>query len=187
MQVSLGKEMTKIGYRLVKPLSIAAVIVGLYLSFEAVQEKFWEMRTPVSSKDEVSAGSLYPVGAVNFLKESQFEGNLMTPFGMGAFVSWNLYPEVKVSIDSRYEAAYPPGAVEASFDFYDAKAGWQQTLDSHGTDAVLIPHHSAVRTEFDSINGWHLQYSDPIFSIYSRQEPTGEPTIVETTSFDWEF
>ena len=111
----------------------------------------------------------------------------MVPFSNGAFVSWNLYPQVKVSIDSRYEVAYPPGSIEASFDFYDAKDGWQQTLESHGTDAVLVPNFKPIRSELDLLDDWHLLYSDPMFSVFTKRKQSGDPIIVESTEFEWEF
>jgi len=187
MQISIGKEITKVGYRLAKPLAIFAAAGGIYCMAQAVQARFWEMQVPSFSEQEEPTGMLYPVGAVDFLDEIGYEGNLMVPFSTGAFVSWNLYPEVKVSIDSRYEVAYPPGSIEKSFDFYGAKESWQQTLESHGTDAVLVPKFKPVHSELESLDGWHLLYSDKMFSVFTKQEQFGAPVIVESTEFEWEF
>lgn len=187
IQSSIGKELTKVGYRLAKPLTIFAAAAGIYFLAMAVQERFWEMQVPAYTDEAEPTGMLYPVGAIDFLNVSGFEGNLMVPFSNGAFVSWNLYPQVKVSIDSRYEVAYPPGSIEASFDFYDAKDGWQQTLESHGTDAVLVPNFKPIRSELDLLDDWHLLYSDPMFSVFTKRKQSGDPIIVESTEFEWEF
>jgi len=187
MNVSIGQELCKIGNRLAKPLAIFALAGGIYCSAFAFKANFWEMQVPAWSDSEKPNGMLYPVGAVDFLKETGFEGNLMVPFSNGAFVSWNLYPKVKVSIDSRYEVAYPPGSIEKSFDFYDAKDDWKETLESHGTDAVLIPFHKPVREQIESLEGWHLLYDDKMFSIFTKQNLNGDPVIVESTEFEWEF
>ncbi len=184
---SIGKELTTIGYRLAKPLAIFAAAGGIYCMAQAVQAKFWVMQVPAYTNETKPSGMLYPVGAVDFLKESRFKGNLMVPFSSGAFVSWNLYPAVKVSIDSRYEVAYPDGSIEASFDFYDAKEGWQKTLESHDTDAVLIPNFKPVREKVSSLSNWHLLYRDPMFSVFTRHAPESEPVITERTQFEWEF
>src|SRR5262249_5369267 len=61
-------------------------------------DQIWELQVPQP---------LYPVGAVEYLGKEKFKGNLMVPFRIGAYVSWKLYPAVKVSVDSRYEVAYP--------------------------------------------------------------------------------
>ncbi|WP_148619028.1 hypothetical protein [Mariniblastus fucicola] len=187
MRNSMGSELARNAKRLAMPLGIFALAAGIYCMANAWNARFWEMQVPAFTEEEEPSGMLYPVGAVDFLKEIEFEGNLMTPFSMGAFVSWNLYPNVKVSIDSRYEVAYPPGSIEASFDFYDAKDGWQKSLESDKTDAVLVPNFKAVREQLDSLEGWHLLYSDKMFSIFTKQPITGEPVTVESIEFDWEF
>lgn len=186
-RISIGSELTKIGNRLAKPLAIFALAGGIYCSALAYQAKFWEMQVPAWSDAEKPNGMLYPVGAVDFLKDSGFEGNLMVPFSNGAFVSWNLYPQVKVSIDSRYEVAYPPGSIEKTFDFYDAREGWEETLESHGTDAVLVPYFKPVRERIESLEDWHLIYKDGMFSVFSRIEPKSGPVTNDQNEFEWEF
>ena len=186
-QSSIGKEMTKIGHRLAKPIAIFTAMAGIFFMAQAVQEKFWEMRVTTFTDDPKPSNVVYPVGAIDFLKETKFEGNLVVPFSLGAFVSWNLYPEVKVSIDSRYEAAYPEGSIEASFDFYDAKEGWQETLESHGSDAVLIPFFEPVLKHVSFLPQWHLIYQDPMYSVFSKHRIDGDPVVVDQTEFEWEF
>ena len=187
LEISFGKELTKIGRNLAKPLAIFALASGIYCSAVACQARFWEMRVPAWFEGEKPNGMLYPVGAVDFMKQSGFEGNLMVPFTSGAFVSWNLYPKVKVSIDSRYEVAYPPGSIERSNDFYAAKDGWDKTLESHQTDAVLIPNYNPIRKEMESHQGWFLLYEDGMFSIFSKQEPQSGPVRNDENEFEWEF
>ncbi len=187
MHSSIGKELTTIGYRLAKPLTVFAAAAGIYCLAMATQERFWEMQVPSYSEAAQPKGMLYPVGAVNFLNETGYEGNLMVPFNIGAFVSWNLYPKVKVSIDSRYEAAYPEGSIETALDFYDAKDGWQKTLESHETDAVLIPNFMPVYERVANQTDWHLHYKDSMFSVFTKQKRAGAPVINDSTEFDWEF
>ena len=63
----------------------------------------------------------------------------MVPFETGAFVSWKLYPAVKVSCDGRYEVAYPPAQVQELWDFYASQRDWQQILRRYPPDVVLVP------------------------------------------------
>ena len=110
----------------------------------------------------------------------------MVPFISGAFVSWNLYPQVKVSIDSRYEVAYPPESLIDNECFYNAEEGWQAILSKHDTHAVLVPASSKV-SEKMSETDWDLHYQDPAFSIYFRNFPIKNPVISETSDFEWDF
>ena len=124
----------------------------------AYRDRMWELEVPQP---------LYPVGAVEYLGKEKFHGNLMVPFRIGAFVSWKLYPAVKVSVDSRYEVAYPDAVVKRVFDFYDAAEGWQSTLASWPTDAVLVSRDAPVSQLMPSA-GWRRVYVDREFEIYAR-------------------
>lgn len=185
-QGPFGKELSKIGMRLAKPIAIVAAIGGCFFGFQAVQAKFWQMRVPAYSEQAEPTGMLYPIGAVEYLEQSEFAGNVMVPFSVGAFVSWNLYPSVKVSIDSRYEVAYPSGAIEESFDFYDAKGGWEETLSKYATDMVLVPNFKPVKEKLSALD-WNLIYSDPTYSLFSKHKLKSEPTTTDRTQFSWEF
>jgi hypothetical protein len=82
---------------------------------------------------------VYPAGAVEYLSEIWFAGKLMTPFGVGACVSWNLCPETKVGMDSHYEMAYAPDFAEESMRIYRGEGGWAEFLARRPIDAVLVP------------------------------------------------
>src|SRR3984957_368982 len=126
--------------------------------FGACRNQIWRLDVPQQ---------IYPVGAVDYLGKENFKGNLMVPFRLGAYVSWKLYPAVKVSMDSRYEVAYPDGIVKQIFDFYDARPTWRATLAAYPTDAVLIPRDSPI-AGLVAETGWQHVYTDRQFEIYAR-------------------
>jgi len=139
-------------------LSVAWGAFAIVCLLAAIRSRPWELVVPQP---------LYPVGAVQYLGGQKFSGNLMVPFRLGAYVSWKLYPAVKVSLDSRYEVAYPDPVVKGVFDFYGAGPGWRSTLMDSRTDAVLVPVDAAVRTELRTTE-WHPVYVDQQFEIYTR-------------------
>jgi hypothetical protein len=126
----------------------------------------WELRLPANPGEHPLF--TYPVGAVEHLKRAGFRGNLMTPFISGAFVSWRLHPQVKVSLDGRFEAAYPPGALEDNLRFYNHEAGWLEELSRHPTDAVLIPKDGRVAPAMRAEGGWDVIYEDDAYEIHAR-------------------
>jgi len=109
----------------------------------------------------------FPVGAVRYLKDVNFRGNVLTHFEHGGYVSWWLYPAAKVSVDSRYDVAFPPAIVDESFHFYEANSNWQEILEKYPTDLALIPVHSAVAALMPATR-WNLIYKDRSFRIYAR-------------------
>jgi hypothetical protein len=44
---------------------------------------------------------VYPAGVVDYLRARHVTANMVTPFELGAFVSWNLFPSLKVSMDGQ--------------------------------------------------------------------------------------
>ncbi len=140
---------------------------GMLFLCLAVSERFWELRIPAERTDAPSWYPTYPAGAVEHLASQRFRGNLMTPFAHGAYVSWKLHPAVRVSMDTRYEAAYPPALVAEHFRFYAAAPGWQATLTAYPTDIVLVPRSAAVAARMPQ-TGWSRVYVDSEFELWAR-------------------
>lgn len=129
----------------------------------------WVLAVPANDGDQrIDQMPLYPSGAVDYLGESRFKGNVMTPFTIGAYVSWKLYPDVKVSMDSRYEAAYPAGALEKNITIYQAHDGWKDLLKEHPTDAVLAPVSGPLFLAMNGTDEWVLVYRDDMYGIFAR-------------------
>jgi len=112
-------------------------------------------------------GDFFPVGAVRYLADQRFRGNVMTPYDQGAYVTWRLFPGVKVSLDSRYETAFAPALADESFRFYKAEPGWRETLMKYPTDLVLTLRTAPLARAMPS-TGWKRVYADRWFELYAR-------------------
>lgn len=156
--------------QLINVVSIAIIVVALGLS---IRSQFWQLRVPGKKAFAEEAILVYPVGPVDYLAEHKFEGKLFVPFNLGAYVSWKLYPWVRVSIDSRYEVAYPPGALEENFAFYNKLGDWKSVLDKYPPDAILIPKFfefdDEVRLLSSGEGEWKLCYEDREFYLLIKK------------------
>jgi hypothetical protein len=156
--------------------SVTTMACGVF----AMVQPFWLATVPQSLAD---INVCYPVGAVNYLKQNAFHGNVMTPFQTGAYVSWRLYPEVRVSLDGRYEVAYQDHVLPDHNDIYQAKPGWQERISKYSSDLILInrlnPLSQAMLGECQrSLSGdlsasekksvWQLYYEDEAFQLFGR-------------------
>ena len=142
----------------------AWMIVAMYFLNVAITYRPWILEVP--GKGNVNE-VVYPTGAVQYLADQRFRGNVMVPFEYGAYVSWKLYPAVRVAVDSRYEVAYPSEWVEEVFRFYRADTGWRQTLAGHPTDVILLRPTDALARAI-ALVPWHRVYVDRSYSIYAR-------------------
>ena len=79
-----------------------------------------------------------PVREVDILSRAGAKGNAATPFAWGSYVSWRLYPNVKVSMDGRYETAYPESTFELNNAFYDHQGDWLRLCRLFKVDFVIL-------------------------------------------------
>ncbi len=156
-------------------LAVVGLAAGIVMTGFAFNAKFWKLRIPTAPSAQLRGAPIYPVGAVEFLGDQKFRGNLFVPFASGAYVSWKLFPAVKVSIDSRYEVAFPTGLVEENVDFYRASGDWEATLKKYHTDAILVPRFNSVfhaleeKIGTDPRFGWTCVYRDDGFGLFFRK------------------
>src|SRR5262249_21570004 len=110
----------------------------------------------------------YPVGPVEYLQGVGLEGNLLVPFTMAAYVSWKTDGRVKVSIDSRFEAAYPPDLLAEHLDFFYAGKGGAEMLGRYPHDVILVERDMPVAPLMRAQPGWTLVYEDDTFLLFAR-------------------
>jgi hypothetical protein len=153
--------------------ALLTVFVGAGV-WAIASRRAWELVIP----DDHRLGRLaYPVGAVDWLATHAFTGNVLTSFEGGSYVTWRLHPAAKVSLDSRYEAAYRDGVLEAHYAFYEAAPGWETFLDRHPTDAVLLPCAYPVIARLNATPGWTRAYADATHCLHVRTgaSPASKP------------
>jgi hypothetical protein len=126
----------------------------------------WELLVPSDHIKKYGDHPIYPVGPVQYLKEVDFKGNLMVFFDWGSYVTWKLYPNVRVSMDSRYEVAYPEWLVKENIQFYMGKEGWERTLDKYPTDLVLVRKGLPLAKVIPQ-SKWNRVYTDKVFELYA--------------------
>lgn len=121
----------------------------------------------------------YPLGAVAFLEKHQLKGRYITDFDSGAYVTWRLYPNILVSLDGRYEAAFQPGVLEKHLEFFYAAPQSASILDEWKADGIIVPSGAPLAdklfSQTDSRNNvkisgcereWKCVYRDPGTSIW---------------------
>lgn len=163
---ALGDGAARTLRRRAAPIAAVSAALAIWAALALWRAQPWHLRVPNAPlRGDPSASPYYPVGAVNFLRARGFEGNLLTPFGAGSYVSWKLHPAVRVSLDSRFEAAYPYAVVVDIMGAYATGAGVDRVLRTYAPDLVLVPRLSAL-----AATGlpWPAVYRDPEFSLHAR-------------------
>jgi hypothetical protein len=79
-----------------------------------------------------------PVREADILSRAGVKGNLATPFAWGSYLTWRLYPHIKISMDGRYETAYPESTFALNNAFFDHAGDWLQLCRSYKVDFVIL-------------------------------------------------
>lgn len=152
---------------LVSAASTAVVLVALAL---AVREKPWQLRMPVApaAEGETRPRIIFPQGAVDYIRNTKFEGPVLAPFETAAYVSWRLGPGVKTAIDSRYEVAFDVDIAQSFIDLYHVRGRWEETLATYPPELILTPTSSKLAAALSSRGEWRTVYRDDAYLLYAR-------------------
>jgi hypothetical protein len=117
----------------------------------------------------------YPLGAVEWLRDSGLSGNLLVNFNQGSFALWRLYPKFKVSVDGRYEEAYPQETVtDNALAFFPETPRGREALERINPTHILLPDlPPTVDPEAQFGNGWRVIYRDENSAVLSRTAGNG--------------
>ena len=132
---SLASHLSQRAQNIFKPALAVTILYGVLAVFVAI--KF----LPQASFIVLAPVGHDPVREVDILSRAQSGGNLATPFGWGCYCSWRLNPRIKISMDGRYEAAYPESTFELNNRFYEKRgADWDQLIRDYPVDYVILEY-----------------------------------------------
>ncbi len=123
----------------------------------------WQPRVPEA--DQLT----FPVGPVEYLQRAHFSGRVMTRFNHGSYVIWKLYPNVKVSLDSRYDVAYPETLCYENERAFADERLWNAFIRKYPADAVIVERGQRIDVHIPEVGSWRRVYRDSVFSIYARE------------------
>jgi hypothetical protein len=125
---------------------------------------------PAISADGRVLGSRHPCTAVAFLRENHLAGNVFNPLWWGSYLTWELHPAVRVSMDGRNISLFPDRMVVENFDFYlkDAATVDVDTPLRYDTRLLLIPTDSPVLSRIETDRRWQQAFRDSDSALFLR-------------------
>lgn len=117
----------------------------------------------------------YPVGAVNFIKKQDLSGKILTAFGWGEYLIWELYPRCLVAFDGRYETVYPPEIEDKFFTFNYARPQWREFLKVYPPDLILLDKRTKIAALITKEPQWRQIYADKYCVLFMAEEKGGGP------------
>ena len=115
-------------------------------------------------------GKTNPCRAVAYMRASRFSGNVYVPLWWGSYVTWHLFPSVKVSMDGRNVSLFPDEMVVENLRFY-IEPGAEIDVNApfrYETDMLLVPADSSALPRVRSDARWQEVFSDRDSSLFGR-------------------
>jgi len=111
--------------------------------------------------------SEYPTGAVDFLREHQLHGRMLTFFDWGEMVIFDL-PGCPPSMDGRLDTCYSRALIDAHWKFYNGEPFDGNVLDVDQADLALLPAALAGTAALAQRPGWTVIYHDDLAALLVR-------------------
>ena len=115
--------------------------------------------------------TILPFQEVEFLKINNLKGNIVTPFALGSFVSYKLYPDNLIYLDGRYEEVYNNKEFYIMGDFELADTdNWDTILKDYDTQITMIRKHIPAYKKMQEKEGWIHVYDGTLCGIFIRDD-----------------
>jgi len=111
-----------------------------------------------------------PRGAIEFMRAHGLHGNVLDDFGWGEYLIFELAPESRVFIDSRYDMVYPQPVIADYLDFFLVRPRAAAVLDGYPHDFVLLRVTSPCYGFMMAQPGWRLIYRDQLAALFARAD-----------------
>jgi hypothetical protein len=107
----------------------------------------------------ISAGP-FPFEAAAFMRANKLQGNVYAPLWWGSFLTWELYPDVRVAMDGRNVTLFPSAMVRENL-MYVLPEGTDPDVPLHyPTDYLLLPGEAVVVERLCHDPRWQVLYED---------------------------
>jgi hypothetical protein len=123
---------------------------------------------PSAEKIRANIESQNPVKAVDFIKQSGLQGNMVHDYMWGGYLAWAL-PEHKVFIDGRGDIFDWAGVLPQYRDWALVQTDPVRLLDKYAITLCLVPRDAPESYVMPHLRGWKKLYSDDVAVIFRRE------------------
>ncbi|HEY4800625.1 MAG TPA: hypothetical protein VII99_16215, partial [Bacteroidia bacterium] len=169
--------------RSVKMATMTFLSLSIFLNLGfLVRENPFSLTIPGTLSGKLSSDRIpvdawpYPVDAVKYIKKHGLSGNILTQFGWGEFIIWELYPQCLVGFDGRYETVYPPEVEKKFIEFIYALPQWHRFLEDYPPDMILLNKRKEIARLLQKDPSWCQTFVDSTSVLFVAQ--TKKPLVL---------
>ena len=116
-----------------------------------------------------NVSKIYPVEAVDYLKDHPIPGRMFNEYGFGGYLVWAMAPKHKVFIDGRGDIYEQAGVFSDYMDVTQMRPDALAVLQSYRIDSCLVYQTDPLATLLSATPGWKKVYGDGVSIIFVRQ------------------
>lgn len=132
---------------------------------------------------------VFPAGAVQYLRETHAQGHLVAPLFAAEFMTWALYPNMRVAFDGRFEELYSLAEIRSWLNFLRtpisaASAEVAEGPIARGADWIITPLTTpGAALSLSKNDKWVMEYQDSLFTLWHLH---GKKILVQTPDQDFD-
>ncbi len=111
---------------------------------------------------------IFPVAAADWVEQHPQAGNMFNDFNWGGYLLFRLWPQQRVFIDSQSDF-YGEALTAESVAIMRGGDGWQEDLDKHAVDWMLVPASSGLAQAAANSPAWTVLYRDDVSMVLRRK------------------
>jgi hypothetical protein len=117
-------------------------------------------------------GSTHPCESVAFMRDHGLAGNVYAPLWWGSYITWQLFPSVRVSMDGRNISLFPDDMVVENLRFYSANVAEADVNAPllYDTDYLLVPADGPTLKRVLSDDHWQQVFMGSDSTLFARRE-----------------
>ena len=139
-------------------LMVALAAIAFFINFNLTNEQSFHRFDPTE----------FPVEAADYIEANPQQGKMFNDFNWGGYLLHRLWPQYDVFIDSQSDF-YGEDLLREYDQIISANGNWQDLLEKHHVDWVIVPVDSPLADGIESASNWETSHFDNIAVIGRRK------------------
>ena len=142
------------------------VVLGVALTFYSAHHLTPQGDALSLSRNQFSS-TTFPVQAAAWVEKHPPEGEMFNYFPWGGYLLYRLWPVQRVFIDGQTDF-YGEALTRQYEQVLTLSVGWEDVLDQHSVDWVMMPVDSALSGALRADSAWEIAYEDATAIVFVR-------------------
>ena len=120
-------------------------------------------------------GYMCPVEEANYIEKHFSDERILNDYGIGGYLNWRFYPNIKIFIDPRYGPFVKTG-VYNDYRKFETGRSFKQFIDKYGFNVAIMrfKYRNAVRNLIASPD-WQLTYYGKVAAVFIKKGSVSKP------------